>query len=31
MFGVYAADMLSGIGVPWFLGTDEVFSYGATS
>src|SRR4051812_26441715 len=28
MFGVTPLDMLNGIGVPWFLGTDDVFNYG---
>lgn len=28
MFGVVIEDMLSGIGTPWFLGTDEVYRHG---
>ena len=28
MFGVVVADMLSGVGTPWFLGTDEVYRHG---
>jgi hypothetical protein len=28
MFGVYAADMLSGVGVPWFLGPTRCSDYG---
>lgn len=28
MFGVVVEDLLSGIGTPWFLGTDEVYRHG---
>lgn len=28
MFGVVIEDALSGIGTPWFLGTDEVYQHG---
>lgn len=28
MFGVSAGCLMTGIGVPWFLGRDEVFLYG---
>lgn len=27
MFGVTPVDMISGLGSPWFLGSDEVFDY----
>lgn len=27
MFGVYATDLMAGVGSPWFLGRDEVFEY----
>ena len=28
MFGVVPLDLVNGVGVPWFLGRDEVFDYG---
>ena len=28
MFGVVVEDLMSGIGTPWFLGTDEVYRHG---
>lgn len=28
MFGVVVEDLISGIGTPWFLGTDEVYRHG---